>query len=110
MGSGQLAWMLGREAKKMGWGVRIIGGSFRDPAAAVADEHIQDEQLVNIATQTEALGGCDVVTFESEFLEFDQWRVPLNAAKYVFPNLDVMQLLADKWEQKTVFLKYKLPT
>lgn len=114
LGAGQLAWMLGREAKLWGWNVRLVGGKPGDPATAIADEHIQDDQLKNADHKRDALSDCDMVTFESEFADFKLWEPVLvdvaTKATKVFPPVKTMQLLSDKWEQKLLFKKHNLPT
>ncbi len=112
-GSGQLAWMLGREVKRRGDLLRVIGGVEGDPALSVADEFISTSKLQTEEECKNAIRGCDFLTFESEFLNFSLWSSVLSNEKNikkVFPVLSAMSLLSDKWEQKKLFQKYSLPT
>ena len=112
-GSGQLAWMLGREVKRRGDLLRVIGGVEGDPALSVADEFISTSKLQTEEECKNAIKGCDFLTFESEFLNFPLWSSVLSNEKNiknVFPALSAMSLLSDKWEQKKLFQKYSLPT
>jgi 5-(carboxyamino)imidazole ribonucleotide synthase len=112
-GSGQLAWMLGREVKRRGDSLRVIGGVEGDPALCLADEFIPTSKLQSEEDRVNAIKDCDFLTFESEFLNFPLWSSVLSNEKNkgkVFPPLSAMSLLSDKWEQKKLFQKYSLPT
>lgn len=109
-GSGQLAWMLGREVKRRGDSLRVIGGVESDPAFSIADEFILQSKLLTEEGRKESIKNCDSLFFESEFLDFSLWGSLLNHADNVYPRVQVMQLLSDKWEQKKLFQKYNLPT
>jgi 5-(carboxyamino)imidazole ribonucleotide synthase len=91
LGSGQLAWMLSLAAKKSGHTTKFINTNL------IGEE------------QAKALLDCDVVTFESEFLDYSAWRDSL-ATKKVYPHIELMEKLSDKWEQKQLFEKFQLPT
>lgn len=84
LGSGQLAWMLSLAAKKLGHEASFVS----DPSK---------------------LQNFDFLTFESEFLDIAQWQESLSTQS-VYPSLDIMHKLSDKWEQKQLFEKYQLPT
>ena len=84
LGSGQLAWMLSLRAKKSGFKTRVI----------LTESDVE---------------GCDALTFESEFLDYVLWKKTFSIVP-VFPPLSAMELLSDKWEQKLLFEKYKIPT
>ena len=109
-GSGQLAWMLGREVKRRGDSLRIIGGVEGDPAFSIADEFIPQSKLLTEEGRRESINNCDSLFFESEFLDFSLWHSLLSHAENVFPRAQVMRLLSNKWEQKKLFEKYNLPT
>ncbi len=107
-GSGQLAWMLGREVKRRGDSLRIIGGVEGDPAFYIADEFVTQAKLLTEEGRRESIKNCDFLFFESEFLNFSLWSSLLSHEENVFPRAQVMQLLSDKWEQKKLFQKYNL--
>lgn len=112
-GSGQLAWMLGREVKRRGDFLRMIGGVEGDPALCIAHEFIPTSKLQTEEDRKNAIKDCDFLTFESEFLDLTIWSSILSGEERlgnVFPPLSAMSLLSDKWEQKKLFQKYSLPT
>ena len=110
MGGGQLAWLLSREAKKLNWQVKLIGVEAQDPAAPLGDEIVSSTAITTEEGRILALRDCDFVTFESEFVDFEAWGNLFKFAENVFPNPTIMNLLADKWEQKKLFRKFNLPT
>jgi len=102
--------MLGREVKRRGDSLRIIGGVEGDPAFSIADEFIPQSKLLTEEGRRESIRNCNFLFFESEFLDFSFWSPVLSHAENVFPRSRIMQLLSDKWEQKKLFQKYNLPS
>jgi hypothetical protein len=61
--------MLGREVKRRGDSLRIIGGVEGDPAFSIADEFIPQSKLLTEEGRRESIENCDSLFFESEFLD-----------------------------------------
>lgn len=110
LGGGQLARMLALAAYPYGITPHIFAAHREEPAAQVAPEFFAGK-----ADDAEALKAflksCDVVTFESEFLNADLLeRLSLSEKIPLFPRPALMGQLQDRLSQKQLLEKYKIPT
>ena len=108
IGGGQLAWMMGTAAQKLGIDLIIQTPHTDDPAVSVATEVIYGE--VGDAIATSALAArCEVIGFENEFIDLP--ALNLLAAKGIIfrPDLTALEPLLDKYHQRCYLEKLGLP-
>ncbi|MEA5583571.1 5-(carboxyamino)imidazole ribonucleotide synthase [Nodularia harveyana UHCC-0300] len=108
IGGGQLAWMMGDAAKKLGVELVVQTPSSDDPAVAIS----QDAILANIddAISTEILAkNTDVITFENEFVNLDSLSVIENQGVCFRPSLKALTPLLDKYHQRCYLQDLGLP-
>jgi len=89
IGGGQLAWMMGGAANKLGLDLIVQTPSSNDPAVSIA----QDIVLANIddAHATEILAKkSDVITFENEFVNLEALSLLANQGVCFRPKLDAL--------------------
>mgnify|MGYP000057630474 CR=1 FL=1 len=108
LGGGQLARMLCLKGHELGEEVHILSEKKEDPAAQVTPNWHQGSyhdkaQLIKFINQV------DLITFESEFVDC-QFLKKIASHKVFHPSLDNLLQFQDRWTQKNLFLKYKLPT
>lgn len=113
LGGGQLARMLCLKGHEQGLNVHVLSENQNDPAAQVTNlwqqgSYSQPKDLITF------LKTIDILTFESEFVDcniLEQALAQTNFEKEnIFPSIENMRLLQDRWSQKNIFKKYKLPT
>lgn len=106
IGGGQLAWMMGEAAKKLGIELVIQTPKADDPAVLIAKETIFAP--VNDAIATQKLSDrVDVITFENEFVDLDA----LSQIQTCFrPSLSALKPLLDKYDQRSFLKENNLPT
>lgn len=113
LGGGQLARMLNIKGHELGLEIHILSEKKEDPAAQVSQNwhqgsYNQHSDLVTFLKQIDSL------TFESEFVDCELLKSALKEASFsfdkVFPSIDNMQIFQDRWSQKNLFQKYKIPT
>lgn len=107
IGGGQLAWMMGIEAQKLGISLRVQTPNAKDPATSLADETIiaplsDLEATRNLATI------CDVVTFENEFIDVSGLSLFQDQANFC-PSLASLAPLLDKYEQRCYLQELGIP-
>ena len=104
LGGGQLASMLTHSAQKLGYRVSVYSSSKSDPATERAHSHclgsLEDSKKIIKWSQN-----CDVVTFESEFIDLK--KAKLRKAQ---PSVKNMFILRDRLSQKQLLEKFKIPT
>ncbi len=104
VGGGQLARMLAFSAYNMGLKVSIYSESTSDPAALVTPLHTK-----GVFTNKKKLESwsktVDCVTFESEFLDLKNLHLKKHS-----PSKKCMSLIRDRFHQKTLLTKSKIPT
>jgi 5-(carboxyamino)imidazole ribonucleotide synthase len=108
IGGGQLALMMASAADKLGVELVIQTPNQDDPAVAIAQNTIFAP--VNDATATATLAtGCDVITFENEFVDLEA-LAPLAAQGICFrPSLQTLSPLLDKYYQRCYLQQIGLP-
>ena len=110
LGGGQLARMLALRASALGIPVAILSESKADPAAQVSSHWLKGS-LKSQKDLTHFLRSCQVVTFESEFLDADLLAVLSKSTQTpIYPNPQHMALLQDRWTQKNLLNEMRLLT
>jgi 5-(carboxyamino)imidazole ribonucleotide synthase len=108
IGGGQLAWMMGDAAKKLGVELIIQTPSEDDPAVAIAQDTvfapIDDAKATEILAQK-----SDVITFENEFVNLDALSLLANQGVCFRPKLAALVPLLDKYHQRCYLRDLKLP-
>lgn len=108
IGGGQLAWMMAGAAKKLGIELVIQTPNASDPAVAIASKTIFAP--VDDAEATAVLAtGCDVITFENEFVNLEALSLLEQQGIYFRPRLQVLSPLLDKYEQRCYLQQLGLP-
>ncbi|ABA23907.1 5-(carboxyamino)imidazole ribonucleotide synthase [Trichormus variabilis ATCC 29413] len=108
IGGGQLAWMMGGAANKLGVELIVQTPSSNDPAVSIA----QDIVLANIddAYATEILAQkSDVITFENEFVNLEALSLLEIQGVCFRPKLDALSPLLDKYHQRCYLKDLGLP-
>ena len=107
IGSGQLAWMMGAEAPKLGVELIVQADTPDEPAVSRAKQVIFAE--VDDAKGTAQLAGlCDVITFENEFIDLPALQ-KLTQPIVFRPSLDSLAPLLDKYDQRSFLQTIGLP-
>lgn len=108
IGGGQLAWMMGDAAKKLGVDLIVQTPSIDDPAFAIAQETVFAPVDDADATKTLAQK-CDVITFENEFVNLDALSVLAQQGVKFRPRLEALAPLLDKYHQRRYLQDLGLP-
>ena len=108
IGGGQLAWMMGPAAQKLGLELVVQTPQETDPAVAIAQASILSPVADWAATATLA-AQCDVITFENEFIDCQGLQTLADQGTRFRPGLDVLALVLDKRHQREFFSRIGLP-
>lgn len=108
IGGGQLAWMMGPAAQRLGLELVVQTPSAADPAVAVAQSAVLADVADVAATKTLAQQ-CDVITFENEFIDNDGLQKLAQQGVRFRPKLEVLALVLDKRHQRECFDRLGLP-
>ncbi len=108
IGGGQLAWMMGGAAKKLGVELIVQTPSVNDPSVAIAQDTVLAP--VDDATATAVLAKkCDVITFENEFVNLDALSLLAKQGVCFLPKLKALAPLLDKYNQRCYLRDLGLP-
>ncbi|MEM6837516.1 MAG: 5-(carboxyamino)imidazole ribonucleotide synthase [Cyanobacteria bacterium P01_C01_bin.120] len=108
IGGGQLAWMMGLEAPKLGIEIVVQTPKITDPAIATAADYVL-APITDVAGTQTLSDRCDVLTFENEFVDLPALQ-PLESAGITFrPRLNALAPLLDKYTQRQFFAAHNLP-
>ena len=99
IGGGQLAWMMGNAAQKLGLELIVQTPDPEDPAVAVAKEVIYAEVGDAIATRSLATQ-CDIIGFENEFVDLPALALIPESESIFRPSLKALEPLLDKYDQR----------
>lgn len=99
IGGGQLAWMMGGAAKKLGVELVVQTSNVNDPAVAIALDTVFAPVDDAIATGKLAKK-CDVITFENEFVNLDALSLLAHKGICFRPKLEALAPLLDKYHQR----------
>jgi 5-(carboxyamino)imidazole ribonucleotide synthase len=108
IGGGQLAWMMGGAAQKLGLELVVQTPNREDPAVAIASDTIFAK--IDDATATAVLASlCDIITFENEFVDLDALSILANQGVCFRPSLKALTPLLDKYHQRCYLRDLGLP-
>ncbi|WP_427162820.1 5-(carboxyamino)imidazole ribonucleotide synthase [Aliinostoc sp. HNIBRCY26] len=108
IGGGQLAWMMGSAAQKLGVELIVQTPSSQDPAVAIAHNTIL--AAVDDAEATKKLAAnSDVITFENEFVDLEALSQLANQGVCFRPRLEALAPLLDKYHQRCYLRDLGLP-
>ncbi|MGB3309893.1 MAG: 5-(carboxyamino)imidazole ribonucleotide synthase [Nodosilinea sp.] len=108
IGGGQLAWMMGPAAQKLGLELVVQTPKNEDPAVAIARSTIL-APVDDVAATTALAARCDVITFENEFIDGDGLQPLASQGTRFRPGLEVLNLVLDKRYQREFFAQIGLP-
>jgi 5-(carboxyamino)imidazole ribonucleotide synthase len=110
LGGGQLARMLALAASPYGILPQIYAPTSDEPAVQVSPYFFQGN-LKDAKRLKNFLKTCDVVTFESEFMDAELLaKLSAETKTAIFPPPRLMGLLQDRLTQKHLLGQYKIPT
>ncbi|MCI1931658.1 MAG: 5-(carboxyamino)imidazole ribonucleotide synthase [Clostridia bacterium] len=108
IGGGQLGQMMILEAKKMGFYIIVLDPTLHCPAHSIVDEHIianfDDEDAIR-----ELAEESDVVTYEFEHINAHVLKQLENEGKKIYPTAASLEIIQNKFTQKTLLLKHNIP-
>ncbi|MEM8605243.1 MAG: 5-(carboxyamino)imidazole ribonucleotide synthase [Cyanobacteria bacterium P01_H01_bin.121] len=108
IGGGQLAWMMGPAAQRLGLDLVVQTPQATDPAAAIATAVIL-APVADAQATLQLAQQCDVITFENEFVDLEALAA-LSAQGIEFaPALTALKPLLDKYEQRSFLAQHQLP-
>ncbi|MBD2343847.1 5-(carboxyamino)imidazole ribonucleotide synthase [Anabaena subtropica] len=108
IGGGQLAWMMGGAANKLGVELIVQTPSSDDPAVSIAQDTILAD--IDDAHATKVLAKkSDVITFENEFVNLQDLSLLENQGVCFRPKLDALKPLLDKYHQRCYLKDLGLP-
>ncbi len=108
IGGGQLAWMMGMVAKKLGVELLVQTPKPGDSAVGIASDVIF--AAVDDATATGELANkCDVITFENEFVDLASLSGLERQGVCFRPRLQALAPLLDKYAQRCYLRDLGLP-
>ena len=108
IGGGQLAWMMGDAAKKLGVELVVQTPNADDPAVAIALETVFASIDDAIATAVLA-EKSDVITFENEFVNLEALSPLAEQGVRFRPRLEALTPLLDKYHQLRYLQNLGLP-
>ncbi|MBN8537670.1 MAG: ATP-grasp domain-containing protein [Deltaproteobacteria bacterium] len=113
LGGGQLARMLCLKGHELGVNLYVFSESKEDPAAQVTQQWFQG-RADNEKDLLKFIKSVDQLTFESEFIDCQLLAKVLSKTNFnkngIFPSLNNMETLQDRWLQKNLFKEFLLPT
>ncbi len=107
LGGGQLAKMIAQEAYRMGRRVAVSENG-KDSPAGVMTKHECSEGWDNADDLAAFIKASDMITLENEFIDPEILR-KIAEQRFVFPSADAMELVQDKFTQKTTFRNAGVP-
>jgi len=109
VGGGQLAWMMGDAALKLGIDLVVQTPSASDPAVSVAAAAVL-AAVDDVEATAELADSCDVITFENEFVDLDALGKLAQQGVLFQPSLPSLAPLLDKYVQRCYLQDLGLPT
>ncbi|MCP2732492.1 5-(carboxyamino)imidazole ribonucleotide synthase [Limnofasciculus baicalensis] len=108
IGGGQLAWMMGNPAHKLGIELVIQTPNPTDPAVTIATDTILAPIDDPVATAKLA-SYCDIITFENEFINLEALKELAEKSICFRPRLEALAPLLDKYDQRLYLEKIGIP-
>ncbi|MEG3859310.1 5-(carboxyamino)imidazole ribonucleotide synthase [Microcoleus sp. herbarium12] len=109
VGGGQLAGMMGDAARALGIELVVQTPHATDPAVSVAAGAVL-AAVDDVLATAHLADGCDVVTFENEFVDLDGLRILEQQGVLFLPSLSSLSPLLDKYVQRCYLQDLDLPT
>ncbi|WP_377473772.1 MAG: 5-(carboxyamino)imidazole ribonucleotide synthase [Microcoleus anatoxicus] len=108
VGGGQLAWMMGSAASKLGIELVVQTPLATDPANSIASDTVL-AAIDDVNATAELANRSDVITFENEFVDLDGLRTLENQGVLFQPSLSSLYPLLDKYVQRCYLQDLGLP-
>lgn len=108
IGGGQLAWMMGPAAQKLGLELVVQTPNPTDPAVAIAQSAVL-APVADVSATASLAAQCDAITFENEFIDCEGLQALAQQGTVFRPGLDVLALVLDKRHQREFFERIGLP-
>ena len=105
---GQLAWMMGEAAEKLGIELFVQTPSKNDPAVSRAVNTIL-APIDDAAATAKLANICDVITFENEFINLPELQLLTQKEVCFRPSLNNLTPLLDKYNQRYYLQQIGLP-
>lgn len=99
IGGGQLAWMMGSEARSLGMEIWVQTPNASDPAVSNADQVVIGA-IDDLEATAKLVENCNVVTFENEFVDLEALDILVKKGAKFFPSLEFLAPLLDKYDQR----------
>lgn len=109
VGGGQLAWMMGSAASKLGIELVVQTPQATDPANSIASDTVL-AAIDDVNATAELATRSDVITFENEFVDLDGLRTLERQGVLFQPSLSSLDPLLDKYVQRCYLQDLGLPT
>ncbi|WP_293304944.1 5-(carboxyamino)imidazole ribonucleotide synthase [Microcoleus sp. PH2017_22_RUC_O_B] len=109
VGGGQLASMMGDAARALGIELVVQTPDAADPAVSVAAGAVL-AAVDDVLATAHLADGCDVITFENEFVDLDGLRILEQQGVLFRPSLSSLSPLLDKYVQRCYLQGLGLPT
>ena len=108
IGGGQLAWMMGNPAHKLGIELVIQTPNPTDPAVNIAADTIL-APIDDGAATAKLASYCDIITFENEFINLEALKELAEKSICFRPRLEALAPLLDKYDQRLYLEKIGIP-
>lgn len=108
VGGGQLAWMMGSAASKLGIELVVQTPLATDPANSIASDTVL-AAIDDVNATAELATRSDVITFENEFVNLDGLRTLERQGVLFQPSLSSLDPLLDKYVQRCYLQDLGLP-
>ncbi len=109
IGGGQLAWMMAAGADSLGIELCVQTPNATDPACAIADKNFLGA-VADAAITANMAEYCDVISFENEFIDLSALREIEATGITFYPQLDCLEPLLDKYDQRQYCARINLPS
>lgn len=109
IGGGQLGRMFIQNASRLGVEVHILDRSAEDPAALLAQKHIQGA-LTDAAAIRKLAEHADVLTYEIEHINTEVLHELEAEGKKIIPSPSILSMIQDKGLQKQFYQQNNIPT
>lgn len=108
IGGGQLAWMMGAEARCLGMELWVQTPNASDPGVSNADQVVIGA-IDDLQATAKLVENCNVVTFENEFVDLAALDTLVKKGARFFPSLEFLAPLLDKYDQRHCCQRFGIP-
>lgn len=108
IGGGQLAWMMGLEATRLGLEMVVQTPNATDPALQSVGDRVL-AAITDLAGTRALSDRCDVITFENEFVDLSGLETLATNGTVFRPQLSALAPLLDKLTQRQFLATHGLP-